>query len=441
MEGLEAQVATFIKDSCCVLVEPSRVFVGSIQQVLKALGVPPDKIHVAAKFEDARQLVSDLKPRILITEFNVQDGSGLSLIEIQEQFYKDTERIAVVVTKNSSDSAVAEAAEEQVDAFILKPFSADGLKKKLQEAFTKKINPNEYLKTIREGKEYLTLKEFDIAGPKFVSAKGLDPKPTLAYYYSGETSRAKGDIQSALAEFQKGRELHPLHYKCLIGEFEAYMDLKDYEKAYELVSLIRSNFPVTSHRLGQMLIATVFTKHFDDLNVLMERYSALEHRTPYLVNLATAALLAAGRFAIVDGDFARALHFFEMGLTVSARNPEYIEKVINELCKANAVEEAQAFFGKIRPPDVGKEIYERLSFRIAEFTLSPEALVEKGRKLILAGYGTPDIFRFVVRKLVDLGKATLAETIILKAVETHPELRGELYAILESGPSGDKASA
>jgi hypothetical protein len=71
-----------------------------------------------------------------------------------------------------------------------------------------------------------------------------------------------------------------------------------------------------------------------------------------------------------------------------------------------------------------------LSFRVDELVLSKEQLIEKGRKLVLAGHGTAEIFQSLVLLMVTYGRLTLAETVIGAAVRDYPELRPTLYGIL-----------
>ncbi|MFM9577942.1 hypothetical protein, partial [Streptomyces turgidiscabies] len=77
------------------------------------------------------------------------------------------------------------AAEEDVDAYILKPFTAELVRKVISQAILKKLEPSKYLQTIEEGKNFLEDKHFPEAEEMFRKAIALDPTPTLALYYHG----------------------------------------------------------------------------------------------------------------------------------------------------------------------------------------------------------------------------------------------------------------
>lgn len=428
----EKSILGFLNGSLCLIVEPSQAFSATIQTCLGELGIPSSQIMMVRKYEDAKRVIREQKPKLIVSEYDLGQDFGLALMELQSEFHEDVSRISIIATKNSSDSAVAEAAEEQIDAFILKPFSADAFRQKLSDVFRRKMNPTDYMKKIREGKNQLLLKQFDQAVHEFVAAKTMDDKPTLACFYAGQTYQAMGDRARALAEFKQGRSYQPLHYKCLIGQFENLMEEKDYEGAYELVTLIRANYPITSHRLGQIFIAAVFTYHFEDIPALYQLFLKLEQRPARLIQLTSMALLTAGRHWIQKQDFAKALECYEMGISSCLKDLNYIDKVVADFVNAGAYDAAQEALQKCQPSDVGTPLHARLCFRIDQHVLPTDQVMDRGRKLINAGNGDPDIYRTVVKLFAMQDKVPMAESVINSAMQDFPEMRDELYLLIET---------
>jgi len=427
----DERLQKFLGDGNCLIVEPSSAFSSSLQKCLKDMGIPLSRVQTSRKFEDAKRLIAEKKPKLLVTEYEIEQSFGLALIEMQEQYHGEMSRISAIVTKNNSDSAVAEAAEEQVDLYILKPFSVDTFKQKMNAAIHRKVSPSPYAQKVQAGKRFLEAKEFEGAIQEFFQAKPLQEKPTLACFYAGQTFHAQGNKAAALAEFQAGRRHQALHYKCLIGEFEMLVEERRFKEAYALVPLIRDNYPLTSHRLGQIFIAAVFTYNFDDLRLYYNLFLKLEQRPPQLIKLTSMALLTAGRFALKEKDIRKASVFYEMGIITTGRNIEFIEAVVSDLLKIKASNEAEAFLAKVAQSDVGTSRFKQLAFRVDEQTLRKDQVIEKGRKLVIAGEGNPEIFQSLVRLMAEEGKITMAETVISTAVAKHPELRDALYKILE----------
>lgn len=422
----------FVKDEIVLIVEPSQAFSTIYQSILQNMGVHPSQVVIVRKFAEALRLVEEKKPRLLITEYEIEKSFGLELIELQEKQYEQSARISLITTKNSSDSAVAEAAEGQVDGFLLKPFPMDAFQKKISEILNQKLNPSPYVVKIAVGKNFYYSREFAQAVVEFLGAKPLHEKPSMACFHAGLTYQAMGDLKLALAEYKEGRKYQPLHYKCLLAEFEGLMTLANYPEAYTLTEIIRKNYPITSKRLGQMFVASVFTSHFEELPYLYELFTNLDQRSADLINLSSAALLTAGKFMIKQNNLKKSMEYFEIGLLIAGRNLTFLEKIIAEYIKINAPVEANSFLAKLKTFDQGSASHQRMTLQVDYLTLPKEVWAERARKSILDGQGDLEIFQKAIQVFASLGKEVQAESIIAKAVQTQPALRESLYKILEN---------
>lgn len=425
-------IQRFLEEQYCLIVEPSQAFASTVQFCLAGLGVKSGMILTARKYADACKMIADKKPKLLITEYEIERQFGLALVEMQEHHYAEDSRISMVVTKNSSDSVVAEAAEEQVDAFLLKPFSADALSEKIKGVLDRKTNPSPYVSKIRDGKVLLSNKDYVGAVREFKAAKSLHEKPTLACYYAGSVMQNHAKWDPALLEFREGRQYQPLHYKCLIGEFEVLISQKRFAEAHQLVAPIKNNYPLTPRRLGQLIMASIFTKHFEEIMPYFQLYSALETRSQELNKITSMAMFTAGRHYLEVKDIAQATQLFEKGAIVAAREFTYLERVITELLQAKAIDAAQDFLGKAQASTVGTPEHNRLAFKVDLHVLSRSQMIERARKLVQNGEATPDLYKTIVELMVTDGKVTLAESVIARAVQEFPDLRASLFAILES---------
>lgn len=427
----DSLIVQFLQGQSCLIVEPSQAFSSSIQACLSRMGVPADSIVVARRMEDARVMIRERKPKLLITEYQIGAAFGLELVEAQEKLYDESARISMVVTKDMSDSVIAEAAEEQVDAFIIKPFSPDVFAKKLLAVLERKLNPSLYSQQIKRGKDHLLAKRYNEAIKEFVGAKALFPQPTLACFYAGEAYRQMGNPAQALVEYREGRKFQSLHYKCLVAEFDVLVSQTRYKEAYELIEPIKKNYPLSPKRLSQIFVTAVFALHFDEVGEYHELLLKLEQRPPELVKVASMALFTSGRHYLEKREIAKALPFFDKSLMVANRALAFLDRVVSELIRVGAKTEAQDFFAKALPSDIGSSEYNRLSLKVDQLVLSKDQLIEKARKLVMAGEGNEEIFTMVVRWMAEEGKVTLAETVIQRAIDQNPDLRAPLYKILE----------
>ncbi len=421
----------FLADHYCLIVEPSQSFAFAVQNTLQAMGVPHPKIHKARRLQDARRIIAEKKPKILISEYEIDHQSSLELFEMQAEYCEPSERISIVITLNSSESAIAEASEGDIDGYLLKPFSMTEFHQKLEGIVNSKLNPSPYYAKLNKGKKLLAQKDFEKAVQEFMEAKPLDSKPTLACFYAGQAFQRLGDTSRALLEFQEGRNLQSLHYRCLTGEFDALFDSKNYSEAFKLVDTIQKNFPVTSERLGRFFIVTVFANRFEVLPRFCQLFNQLDHKPEELVKISSLAMLTSGRFYLKERQFELAAEAFELGFHLSNKSFEFLEKTIFEYLKIEEHTRAQAFFNRASSADYGTPQYKLLEFRVGRHSLSDEGIIKKGQQLIDDGYGNPEIFSAMVKAMAMQGKEILAGSFIGKIQQTHPELSYSLYDILD----------
>jgi CheY-like chemotaxis protein len=432
MNKVKSPVEIFLAANRCLVVEPSSSFINNIVMCLTSLGAPKSNIDTAVRFEDAYRIVDEKKPTLIITEYQIGDHFGLTLIEKIDALVGENNRVAMLATKNANDTVVAEAAEEQVDAYILKPFSMGDFKKKLEECIAYKAKPTPYKHHITKGKELFDAKNLAEAKAEFARAKKESSKPSLAHYYMGEIYKDEKRLDDALTEFQAGLKVTPLHYKCIMGCFDILFTQGKYAEAYALVPQIKSKYPISPQRLGNVLICAVYSSNFQDLGQYYKTYTSLMNRPPELVKIATAAFKAAARLMLKSQTYAKAVEYYDMGLVVSGLSVEFLEVAIRDLLKSKQAKAAADIYRKYPRHLANTEIYALLGFYIDCQSLSPNDAFESGKRVLSnITKGEPDFYRELVDVALASGRRIMAEDIVNRAVGAFPELRAELYAKIE----------
>lgn len=422
----------FIIDGTCLLADPSIAFLSNIKSNLINLGVPGNRIILATKFEEALKVVQQHDIKLLITEyaFKGSPGNGLSLVDALKKKKDTSDFISMMITNDSTDAIVAEAAEGQIDSFLVKPFSGAAFEEKLNLAADQKVNPSRYMLQINEGKKLIANRNYEQARKIFEEAKKLSEKPALACFYVGWTAQIENDLQRALNEFREGRSYTPLHYLCLFGEFEILVNNKRFREADELITIIKKHYPITAYRLGQIMIAVLFAGNFASLKECYSLLLKIDNRPKQLTNIAVDAFVAAGRHFLKLKNKSEAFEYFDMAVMAAGRDMDVLEKIMKELINVKAYHEAEEYLMKASKHDIGSSRYAQLQLMVSEHLLSPEEFIQKGRKLVADGQGTPAIYTNLVKAMVNTGKITLAESLIQRAVTEYPEMHGQLYSLL-----------
>jgi tetratricopeptide (TPR) repeat protein len=431
-ERTVAAINAFLKNEKVLVLEPSSSFGQSIMGCLVEMGSPPENLFFVKRFKEAWDIMEKEKPKVLLTEFSVDGKAGLSLVDLQNKFYDDSTKTAVLVTHNDSQTAVAEAAEEHVDAYILKPFSMGDFKLRLTTLFGQKIYPSDYSKSIKAGRNWLESGDYDKAVESFKLAVHQSSQPSLAYYYTGQTRFLQGNYQKAVVEFAKGLKVNPLHYKCLMGEFDSLFAQKKYEQAYLLVPRIRENYPISPQRLGKVLISAVFSQNFEDLSIYYYLYQNLETRPADLTKVFSAGLMTAAKHFAALHSSTKAIELFEMGMAVTGPDPSYLDQIVRELIRLKALEKAEEFLRKFRSEDVGSAVHARLVFLLSCHLDPRDMAIEKGKKLVAQKTADLDCFKSLIKIIRDIGNQLLAEDMAQKAIQEFPDQRAQIYQLLEA---------
>lgn len=414
-----------IENLSVLVVDNSFAVVDTAFTALQKSGFSRSKMHSTKSFKDAVDFIKNKKPDFLITDYFIDGRSGLELIALLTE--QSADKMTMVITHNNSSSAIAEAAEELVDDYLIKPFLPTMLTERIQNLVKRKLTPPQYLAEIRKGKQLLLQSQFQAANTHFKNASFLDPKPTLAHYYLGHAHYLQKQFEDAILGYKAGLEFRPLHFKCLTGQFDAYFEQKRFQDAYKLVPELTQHYPIGPRRLCNLFVAAVYSGRMEDVPGYYDLFLKLHHVTPELRRIFSAALFVAGRFHMTRNSMDKALSCFDCGLQVIGADLSYIDKVVRTLVSAgiSASEHAAQYLRKFPSEYVGGAEYSALLYLVDQYRKTPAQLIEQGRSLVQKNFADADCFRILIKSLLAEERTTLAEDYITRAVRLFPGLRKE----------------
>ncbi|MEK2688035.1 response regulator [Bdellovibrio sp. GT3] len=414
-----------MKHLTALIVDNSSSFANLATAALIEIGLEPAGIFTTKRYLGAQEFLAEKKPSILITEFMVDSKFGLELVAMHTA--NSADNISIIMTHNNSSSAIAEAAEELVDDYIVKPVQAGALADRLKSLIDRKLNPTEYIKHIRAGKQALFDGHLADAHHKFTTALRHQKKPTLAHYYLGYTKFKATEYQFANDEYFKGLQYQPLHYRCLTGKFDSYFEQKDYGNAYTVANTIIDNYPIGPKRLGHLFIAAVFSGKLEQVPHFFKLFAQLDHKTAELRHVFSAALFTAGRSNLNNGALHKAVECFELGVQVVGADPEYISKIVKTLLRGDmqTITQAARFIQQFPSAKVGSKEHENLHFLFNCKTQQLTKVIDQGRKMAAANRMDSESYEAFISILVKENKIVLAEDIASKYQSAFPEKHKE----------------
>ncbi len=412
----------YLSKSRVFVVDSSAVSRTRLIRNLKELGAKPDMISSISNYDEAVDRMQSEKPRIVLSDYKLRNGSGFDLLRTyREQHAKDShDHIFLLITSNSSQSLVAQAAEEDVDSFILKPYTIDSLQKTLITTAIDKLYPSPYVKTIEEGKELLFEGKAKEAQEVFAKAKELNPKPSLACFYYGQAEFMLKSMDQAEGSYKEGLKYNKIHYKCLVSLFDLFCDIEKWDDAYDIVKTIAQYFPANPERLASVLRLAIRTKNYGDIEGYYNIFVTLEARTRDLLIYVCAALVICARHLFQSGSTDKALEIIEK-VGVSGGSAKFLRIAIENLVEFGHDEEAEKFLSRFDQEDQASDDYIMASFLATQYKLDPTTAISQGMEFTSGGTENYCLHYVLIKRAIEASRRDQAKTFFDEAIVKWPE--------------------
>ncbi len=431
----------FLFKNKIMIVDKSSASRRRLAKTLSELDAKMVNVHMFSRYDEAAKALETVQPALILSDYHLGDGSGFDLFRKYREMATEESKSAVLVliTSNVSQSAVAKAAEEDVDSFIIKPYTIETLSEGLISAYITKIHPSDYIKKIDEGKELLFNSKNEEALAKFEEAKKLSKKPSLACFYIGQCHYIQKIKEEAIDNYEEGISFNKIHYKCQIGLYELYYKDKMYDQAYSIVKNIAKYFPANPDRLNSIVRLAVITENFQDMNYYYEIFKSLEMREKETIQYICAGLYVTGKYYLIQGKPDEALLVFGKIAVSSAGETKFYRAMIETLIEYEMEEEAEKIINRF-------DSDEKLShdYLISEFLLqatheSDEKIIQLGYELIEQKIENYSCFKVLLESLVQCEYEGKAKDIAQRMVELFPEKKDEIIEIYDYTPSSAAA--
>jgi DNA-binding NarL/FixJ family response regulator len=417
-----ALFAEYIKEKKIVIVDQNSSSRVGIARMLSNLGAKGPNIRTATDYEHGVKEIELSKPHIVVCDYDLGNRSGLELIQsLKKQSPDYTQSLFIMVTGNSSQSAVSQAAEEDVDTFILKPYTIEIFRQCLLKAAMSKLYPSDYIKKIDEGKKLLIDLKPAEAKAIFEEAKTMDPKPALACFYIGQAEAMEKALEQAQGSYSQGLNYNKIHYKCLTGLFDLLMEKKMVGDAYEVVKRISRYFPANPQRLAQVLRLAIMTKSYEDVERYYQSFIDLDARNDELVRYICAALVVCGKYYISTNNPSRGMELFRKASITGTGKVKILREIIMALAENEMLKDAREYLSRFPLEIQSGPDYQAMSYLVGSDSQPTTLTISLGRELVSKGVFDPVIHQVLIKKSIQEGYKDSAEELIREGLKKWPE--------------------
>lgn len=418
-DSKKAAVSDYFAGSKAAVVDGNSATRGAIARALGQLGVPNADLGRFESFSDAAEFITSQKPRVIFADYKVQNRYGLELAQLQRGLdIPDTEMLFILSASSATESAVAEAAEEDVDAFVLRPFTQESIQKILESAAQQKLNPTPYRKLISAARLKLRAESYAEAQVLLAEALKLHGKPSLALYYLAKLEEAQKRGNQAIAYFKKGLEHTPIHYRCLTGLFDFYEREKMPTEAFQIIQTMLQHFPISPQRLARAVSLAIYSKNVEAIDALYDKFLQLDEKTPELTKTLTSAMILRAK-TLMSKDMAAAIETFKKAIVSSARAERVVYAAIEACTQHGRLAEAQQFLKLFNPGDLEGECCQAAQFLVVAKTETNLNALNLGQKFLRDPIANKSVYVQLAELARAADKPDMAEEaeLILKKID------------------------
>lgn len=364
----------FLETNEVLVVDKNQSSRNRLVKTILDLGGKKELLHSSNNLVEAGEIIKNKNIGIVLSDYYIGGGSGFDLFKmVREKLPKNKDLCLILVTSNISQTAVAKAAEGDVDSFIIKPYTIQSIQDNLVSTVAAKVEPSEYMKKVETGKLYIRSKIYDEALVVLNEAVSLHPKPSLAMFYIGQAEYYKKQIKVAQDSYNGGLNFNSIHFKCLIGLFDLFFERGQFVEAYEIVKKIARYFPANPDRLAQIVRLAIRTGNYSDMQYYYEIFTSLDDRDNVLINYMGAGMYIAGKHHLRTENPELALQYFD-NISISCSDyTKFTRAIISVLVEFNMYQEAEKYMNRFPPGSKEHDDY-----LISKFLISSKKSPEPG---------------------------------------------------------------
>lgn len=330
---------------------------------------------------------------LVLCDWNMPQMKGIEVLK----FVRDKKEIEnmpfIMVTAEVSEDVIAEAAETEVDDYLVKPFTLQQLGDKISRVLAKEEEVSDIDLHLARGRSYVITKQFEKAAQEFKTALAKNPNSPRTLHAFGQLYEEQGNDRQAEKMYLQAHKIAPKYLKATDALANLYQALGDQE----------NHIKFTQKSVG------ISPRNMDRRFLLGQ------------------ALVTAGR-----PDEAKKL-FGEILSVASAQFAEIAEKVGEALLAMGAADEAEKAFAKaldINPKNL--HIFNRLGIAFRQQQKYAEAIANYKRALTVSP-NNPTILYNLARAHFETGDLNSAMSTLAATLKANPgfEEAKELLAAIK----------
>ena len=219
-----------------------------------------------------RAYTTPSRVQLVILDWNMPRVHGIDVLRFIRTSPRHMLHVAVLmVTAENWAEEIIEAAEDNVDGYIIKPFVAKTLEQKINQILEKRYKPTKLEQLFRDGIVLMNKKEFGQAKAKFEELLALNASSPRSLRELAKIAVQNGDNKKAEEHLKKALEINKDYAKAMqdIGAIYAKEGRDD-----EAIKMLEDSLKVSPRNADRLaLLGNVYFRkqRYQDIITMLEK--------------------------------------------------------------------------------------------------------------------------------------------------------------------------
>jgi tetratricopeptide (TPR) repeat protein len=396
------------KDKRILICDPYHLANSLIKKTLTFYGADFPNIHTTQTIEDSLNTIESINPDYIFSfhrDKKSDNCESLFLRHLELRNDRSEASFFLMVKEDNALYASAFKRKYSLNGLSFEPFTVESVEKSILTMLKRNVPANEYLECMNKGQTlynggfYKDAEEYFLKAEVFAS---FDPADAI--FYQGVAQAKLKNEKDALHSWNRALEYCSHHAKSLRELFLYHHKKKEFERAYELQSILIHNHPLDPMLIPHFILVSVRMKKYGEIYNLALHFQKLNYKVKETERSIAAGLIMSGRFFIANKEIDLGRKILLKAAELAETNFDMFQNISTGLLDGNFFVDAYEIIAQ-----KVEENPSNVDFRILEIDLLYKAnelssTLERGMKLINEEVYHSNLYQNVIMASIKIGR-------------------------------------
>src|SRR5690606_10494355 len=245
----------------------------------------------------------------------------------------------------------------------------------------------------------------------------------------GEIYHKLSELEKASLAFDSALDIDPLHHKTLCAAISAYMENKEYDKAYKCVDVLLKNYPLNPERISDFLKVLIATRNYQDVIQFSESLSHSKDLIEPIKIKVAAGLSMASKYLLLNNQKSFARKSANKVIELGIKQPMILSTAMNTLIDLGDITPVQNILQTIPTEDMDESLL-IVDFKLQDKLENAGFVFKRGIELTSKNIHSTDIYEILIKRAKELKRTSeQIDDLVFNATKFNPNLKKHFESI------------